>query len=85
MTDLQKQKDLFNRAVQLNTEKLVLAQDLKSLKDEFTYDKSDNIEGLSKDSVKSILKAASLHAKEQFESYTAEAKELMNLYETLVE
>jgi hypothetical protein len=85
MTDLQKQKDLFNRAVQINTEKLVLAQDLKSLKDEFTYDKDANIGGLSKDQVKNITKAAALHAKEQFEAFTGEAKALMELYEQLVD
>lgn len=85
MSDLQKQKELFQRAVQINTEKLVLAQDLKSLKDEFTFDKDANVGGLSKDDVKNITKAAALHAKEQFESYTAEAKTLMGLYETLVD
>lgn len=82
--DLQKKKELFDRATNLLIEKMVLDNDIKELKEQFTYHKDHNTSGISKDDVKLIMKAAALNAKEKYEEYTGEAKALMDLYEELV-
>ncbi len=85
MTDIKKQKTLFNQAVHLMIEKMVLDQDLKQLKEDFTYHKQHNTDGMDKNTVKLVMKAASLQAKEKFEEFSGDAKALMDLYQVLVD
>lgn len=59
--------ELFQRLVQLETDKLTLADDIKQLKSDATYDSDYNPKGIKKDEIKLIAKAAVLHAKNVFE------------------
>jgi hypothetical protein len=63
----QEAKDLFRRGRILHNEILVLKEDLRTLADEFTYDKELNKLGLTKKIVKSTLKAAEVDAGNSFE------------------
>lgn len=56
-------KELFERAFSLEVEILDSQELLKELKKDFTYD-DDNPEGLDKDEVARITKAAKVHAKQ---------------------
>lgn len=59
--------ELFKRLVQLETDKLTLAADIKQVKDDASYDEDMNPKGIQKDEIKLIAKAAVLHAKCKFE------------------
>lgn len=63
-----KQKiDLYRRARVLESEILVLKEDLEQLKYDFTYDKDDNPLGLPKADVKTSMKIAQVDAANSFE------------------
>lgn len=76
------EKELFQRLVKLETDKLTLAADIKQLKDDASYDEDMNPKGIKKDEIKLIAKAAVLHAKCKFE----EQKEATDaVYEKYIE
>lgn len=58
---------LFQRLVQLETEKLTLADDVKQIKQDSTYDEDMNPDGFSKETVKLVAKAAILEARNKYE------------------
>lgn len=57
-------KQLFDRAINVEREILVLQEDLKELKSEFTYHQDHNTQGLDKEEVGKVMKAAKAAAKE---------------------
>lgn len=57
-------KQLFDRAINVEREILALQEDLKELKSEFTYHQDHNTQGLDKEEVGKIMKAAKAAAKE---------------------
>ena len=59
--------DLFKQLVQLESDKLILAEDVKQVKSDSAYDPDVNPQGISKEEIKLIHKAAILEARNQFE------------------
>jgi regulator of replication initiation timing len=57
-------KQLFDRAINVEREILALQEDLKELKSEFTYHQDHNTQGLDKEEVGKVLKAAKAAAKQ---------------------
>ena len=57
-------KQLFDRAITVEREILALQGDLKELKCEFTYHQDHNTQGLDKEEVVKVMKAAKAAAKE---------------------
>jgi regulator of replication initiation timing len=57
-------KQLFDRAITVEREILALQEDLKELKSEFTYHQDHNTQGLDKEEVGKVLKAAKAAAKQ---------------------
>ena len=57
-------KQLFDRAINVEREILALQEDLKELKSEFTYHQEHNTQGLVKEEVVKVMKAAKAAAKE---------------------
>lgn len=57
-------KSLYNRALSVEREILMLQESLKELKTEFTYCKDSNTSGFDKETVGRTLKAAKASAKE---------------------
>jgi len=57
-------KQLFDRAIIVEREILALQEDLKELKSEFTYHQEHNTQGLDKDEVVKVMKAAKAAAKQ---------------------
>lgn len=78
------QKDLFERLVKLETDKLVLADDIKQLKSDSTYDADHNPKGISKEDIKLIAKASIIHAKATFEEQEEAANAVFSKYKELV-
>ena len=77
------QKDLFERLVKLETDKLVLADDIKQLKSDSTYDADHNPKGISKEDIKLIAKASIIHAKATFEEQEEAANAVFSKYKEL--
>jgi hypothetical protein len=77
------QKELFDRLVTLESEKLVLAEDIKTLKDDAKYDEDLNPSGVSKEDIKLIGAAAKLEAKRDFEEKEEAAKAVFGKYREL--
>ena len=57
-------KQLFDRAIAVEREILALQEDLKELKYEFTYHQEHNTQGLDKEEVTKVMKAAKAAAKQ---------------------
>lgn len=57
-------KELFDRALNVEREILALQEDLKELKSEFTYHQDNNTQGLEKEEVGKVMKAAKAAAKQ---------------------
>lgn len=57
-------KNLFDRAITVEREILALQEDLKELKSEFTYHQDHNTQGLYKEEVGKVMKAAKAAAKQ---------------------
>jgi len=57
-------KNLFDRAITVERDILALQEDLKELKGEFTYHQDHNTQGIDKDEVTKVMKAAKAAAKE---------------------
>ena len=79
------EKELFQRLVTLETEKLTLAEDIKQLKDDAKYDDDMNPQGINKDELKLVAKAAILHAKSTFEEQKEAAQAVFKKYEALTD
>lgn len=79
------QKDLFERLVKLETEKLFIADDVKQLKSDSTYDEDRNPKGISKEDIKLIAKAAVLHARATFEEQEEAANAVFSKYKELTD
>lgn len=79
------EKDLFERLVKLETDKLVLADDIKQLKSDSTYHEDANPKGISKEDIKLIAKASVLHAKATFEEQQEAATAVFSKYKELVD
>lgn len=57
-------KELFDRALNVEREILMLQVDLKEIKSDFTYHEDHNPQGLEKDEVGKVMKAAKAAAKQ---------------------
>lgn len=57
-------KELFDRALNVEREILMLQTDLKELKSDFTYHEDNNPQGLEKEEVGKVMKAAKAAAKQ---------------------
>lgn len=79
------EKDLFNRLVTLESEKLTLSADIKQIKDDSKYDEDVNPKGISKEDIKLIAAAAKLQAKNDFEEKEQAANAVFQKYRELVE
>lgn len=79
------EKELFDRLVDLETQKIALMEDIKQLKTDAKYDEDMNPKGLDKEVVKVVGSAASLYAKqswdEKFESAKAVYDKVLELTE----
>lgn len=78
------EKELFQRLVKLETDKLTLAADIKAVKDDASYCEDLNPRGIQKDEIKLIAKAAVLHAKQTFEEQKEASSAVFEKYEELV-
>lgn len=72
-------QNLFDRTYQLEQEILVLQEDLKELKSEYTYEKEYNTDGYPKDEVSDLMKAAKAKVKQ--DDLKGKAEELTKLQE----
>lgn len=75
-------KELFRRAVNLETEVLDAQEFLKELKGEYTYNEEFNPKGLPKEDVAAVMKAAKAHAKQ---NNLKEKIEELQAIDTLIE
>jgi len=76
---MKEKQALFDRAYQLEQEILVLQEDLKELKSEYTYEKEYNVDGYPKDEVSDLMKAAKAKVKQ--DDLKGKAEELTKLQE----
>ena len=79
------QRELFDRLVTIESEKLTLSEDVKSLKDDAKYDAETNPSGISKEDIKAISAAAKLKAKNDYEEKSEAAKAVFKKYEELTD
>ncbi len=77
------QKELFDRLVNLEGDKLTVAEDIKQIKDDAKYDEDTNPQGISKEDIKLIAAAAKLEAQNQFEEKKEAATAVFKKYEEL--
>lgn len=77
------QKELYDRLVDLESQKLVLTADINQLKADSKYDENDNPRGLAKDDIKSIHGAAKLKSKLDYEEKKEAAQAVFKKYEEL--
>lgn len=78
-----KQVDLFKRLVDLESQKLTIADDIKQIKDDAKYDEDENPQGISKEDIKLIAAAARLQAKNDYEEKREAASAVFRKYEEL--
>ena len=77
------QKELFDHLVNLEGDKLTIAEDIKQIKDDAKYDEDTNPQGISKEDIKLIAAAAKLEAQNQFEEKKEAANAVFKKYEEL--
>lgn len=77
-------KTLFNRALQLNKDKIIIMEDLKQLKSDFVYDEVTNSKGLAKEEVADIMAFAAKVADDKYEKVIETGKRYAELEEQLV-
>lgn len=77
------QKELFDRLVNLEGDKLTIAENIKQIKDDAKYDEDTNPQGISKEDIKLIAAAAKLEAQNQFEEKKEAATAVFKKYEEL--
>lgn len=79
------QNELFSRLVDLETQKLTLADDIKQIKDDAKYSEEENPQGISKDDIKLIGAAAKLESKRDYEEKREAATAIFRKYEELTQ
>lgn len=77
------EKELFDRLVNMEGDKLTLADDIKQLKDDAKYDEETNPSGIPKEDIKLIAAAAKLEAKRDYEEKREAATAVFKKYEQL--
>ena len=77
------EKDLFQRLVALETEKLTLTEDVNQLKKDAVYNEDTNPSGLSKEDIKLIHAASKLQAKNDYEERREAASAVFKKFEEL--
>lgn len=76
---------LFQRLTKLLTDLETVKQDIKQVKQDFTYDADLNSKGLSKDDVKLVDKAAKLYVAAKFEEVEEDALAVFDKYKQLTQ
>lgn len=79
------EKELFQRLADLESQKLVLAEDIRLLKADSKYSEDDCPQGLSAETIKLIAAAAKLEAKRDFEEKKDAANAVFKKYEELTQ
>lgn len=77
------EENLFQRLTKLLTDLEVVKNDIKAVKQDFTYDADLNVKGLSKDDVKLVDKAAKLFVASKFEEVEEDALAVFSKYKLL--
>jgi len=76
---------LFQRLTKLLTDLETVKQDIKQVKQDFTYDADLNSKGLSKDDIKLVDKAAKLYVAAKFEEVEEDALAVFDKYKQLTQ
>lgn len=79
------QNELFDRLVDLESQKLTIADDIKQIKDDAKYDEDENPQGISKEDIKLIAAAAKLESKRDYEEKREAATAIFRKYEELTQ
>lgn len=79
------EKELFDRLADLESHKLVLAEDIRQLKADSKYNEDDCPQGLTAEVIKLIAAAAKLEAKRDFEEKKDAANAVFKKYEELTQ
>lgn len=79
------EKELFQRLADLESQKLVLAEDIRQLKADSKYNEDDCPQGLTAEVIKLIAAAAKLEAKRDFEEKKDAANAVFKKYEELTQ
>lgn len=79
------EKELFDRLADLESQKLVLAEDIRQLKADSKYNEDDCPQGLTAEVIKLIAAAAKLEAKRDFEEKKDAANAVFKKYEELTQ
>ena len=74
------EEQLFERLVELETQALILKDDIKQLKADAKFHKDENPGGIAKEVISDIAGAAKLHAKNDFEEKKAKADSVFQKY-----
>jgi hypothetical protein len=77
------EKELFDRLADLESQKLVLSEDVRQLKADSKYNEDDCPQGLTAEVIKLIAAAAKLYATSKFEEKQDEANEVFKKYKEL--
>ncbi len=79
------EKSLFDRLADLESQKLVLAEDIRQLKADSKYNEDENPQGVPAEVIKLIAAAAKLEAKRDFEEKKDAANAVFKKYEELTQ
>lgn len=79
------EKELFDRLADLESQKLVLSEDIRQLKADSKYNEDDCPQGLTAEVIKLIAAAAKLEAKRDFEEKKDAANAVSKKYEELTQ
>lgn len=79
------EKELFDRLADLESQKLVLSEDIRQLKADSKYNEDENPQGLTAEVIKLIAAAAKLEAKRDFEEKKDAANAVFKKYEELTQ
>jgi regulator of replication initiation timing len=79
------EKELFDRLADLESQKLVLAEDIRQLKADSKYNEDDCPQGLTAEVIKLVAVAAKLEAKLDFEEKKDAANAVFKKYEELTQ
>ena len=77
------ERELYDRLVDLETQKLTLTADINAIKADSKYDENDNPKGLAKEDIKNIHGASKLRAKADYEEKKEAAQAVFKKYEEL--
>lgn len=79
----QTEQDLYNRLATLFGEVIVLNEDIKQLKKDFTFNKKTNLDGLPKADVAETAGAAKIKAQNDYEEKRVKVLALFKKFEEL--